>query len=69
MLLVVALSEVRVSLVVLSSGMSESDWPVSSLRAASAASVRGSMVPRSRMSCLRTWSMPEMPLLIELRLP
>ena len=69
MLLVVALRAVSVSLAEFSSGMSESDLPVSSSSAFSAASVLGSSVPRSLMSCLRTWSIPEMPLDIEERLP
>ena len=54
MLLVVALRAVSVSLAEFSSGMSESDLPVSSSSAFSAASVLGSSVPRSLMSCLRT---------------
>ena len=54
MLLVVALRAVSVSLAEFSSGMSESDLPVNSSSAFSAASVLGSSVPRSLMSCLRT---------------
>ena len=59
MLFVVALS---VSLVLFSSGISESLSPVSFSRAVSAASVLGSIVPRSLISCWRTALMPEIPL-------
>ena len=62
MLFVVAFSLTSVSLVLFSSGISESLSPVSFSRAVSAASVLGSMVPRSLISCWRTALMPEIPL-------
>ena len=62
MLFVVEFSLTSVSLVLFSSGISESLSPVSFSRAVSAASVLGSMVPRSLISCWRTALIPEIPL-------